>query len=135
MSNYYDVNVLLGKKLNAVRMPDKENIYFHVDNGEIYRMYHDRDCCETVEIVDICGDLKDLVGDFILMAEMVQSKEEEFQHKKPKDYDDYIDESFTWTFYKFATIKGYVTIRWLGQSNGYYSETVDFVKFHPKDKP
>ncbi|WP_458249914.1 hypothetical protein [Bacillus paranthracis] len=31
-------------------------------------------------------------------------------------------------------MKGYVTLRWLGESNGYYSESVDFVQLENEDE-
>jgi hypothetical protein len=77
---------------------------------------HQQDCCETVRINDIVGDLQDLVGEPLLVAEEVKGATE-------PDEEHY--ESYTYTFYKFATRKGYVDVRWLGESNGYYSEGVD----------
>ena len=79
-------------------------------------MSHYQDCCEQVYIEDIVGDINDVVGSPILLAE------EAISHDDDKGN----FESITWTFYHLSTIKGGVTIRWCGSSNGYYSESVDF---------
>ena len=71
-----------------------------------------------MDINDIVGDLQDLVGEPLLLAEEVDGE-------TPVDFNVRDHESVTWTFYKFATRKGYVDVRWLGESNGYYSEGVD----------
>lgn len=121
--------ILKGKTLTKVVNLDDEELLFFCDNGEHYKLYHAQDCCETVEIEDICGDLNDLVGSPILLAEEVKCGQDE---QPPQGLSDSElptpTNSFTWTFYKLATIKGAVTIRWLGESNGYYSESVDFAR-------
>jgi len=98
-----------------------ESMIFTLENGERYSLYHAQDCCESVYIEDVVGDLNDLVGSPLTMAEEVSNSD-----NPPDGYDD--NDSFTWTFYKLATVKGYVTVRWFGTSNGYYSESVDFEK-------
>lgn len=110
---------LKGETLLAIYRLEKgsDEALFVTKSGKRYIMYHDQDCCENVEIEDVCGDIKDLIGSEILLAEEVTSND------NPKDKD---DDSFTWTFYKLSTIKGSLTIRWYGVSNGYYSETVSF---------
>jgi hypothetical protein len=115
------IAVLKGETLTKIeKSKDYDEIIFHVDNGEKYIMYHSQDCCESVTIDDIEGDLDDLIGSPILQAE--ESTSDENPNGVVKQYQD----SFTWTFYKLATVKGYVTIRWYGSSNGYYSESVYF---------
>lgn len=127
---------LKGKVLSKIEEIDNKELIFHLETGEIYKMYHDQDCCESVSIEDINGDLEDLIGIPILLAEENSSKEHtaeqlaEIEKEKEEQGDNYYswEESFTWTFYKLGTIKGFVDIRWYGQSNGYYSESVDFAK-------
>lgn len=87
--------------------------------------YHSQDCCEYVRIVDVEGDVDSLVGQTIMLSEEVSSE------GYGDDYGGY--ESYTWTFYKLATFGQYITTRWLGESNGYYGEGVDFA-FFPAEK-
>lgn len=112
------VSELLGKTLTECEQIGNDKIIFTCSDGSQYKMFHDYDCCESVYIEDVCGELSDLVGSPLLMAEEVSNDQPE-SHKSE-------DDSETWTFYKFATIKGFVDIRWHGSSNGYYSESVDF---------
>ncbi len=117
-----NVNVLIGKTIKEITGAEKgsDSILFKLDTGEKYRMYHSQDCCESVEVDDVDGDIADLIGSPLVVAEEVSS---EGAPQKEEWYD-----SFTWTFYKFATVKGFVMIKWYGTSNGYYSESVDFEK-------
>lgn len=119
-----EFSTLLGKTLTVVERIGDEAIVFRCDDGTAFKMLHNDDCCESVAIESIVGDLTDLIGSPITMAEESTSDTWPSDAKPPG----YTADSFTWTFYKLATVKGYVTIRWLGESNGYYSESVDFEK-------
>jgi hypothetical protein len=122
---------LLDKTLKSVKImnygddySEDQVIEFITEDGDTYNMYHDQDCCESVTIDDINGDLQDLVGSPILIAEEAVSP-----NQTPEGIErDWHDDSYTWTFYKLATIKGFVDIRWYGSSNGYYSERISFDK-------
>ena len=104
------------------------NIIFTLDNGvrDKYKLFHDQDCCEDVHIESIIGDFRGLIGDEILVAEVSTNNKSHPEDVNTKDK--YIDDSFTWTFYKLISVNETITIRWMGTSNGYYSETVDFGK-------
>lgn len=110
---------LKGKTLVALENNNDKEIIFMDSEGKNYTLFHSQDCCESVYVEDIIGNIGDVLNNPILMAEEVSNKEE--QENQPSS-----DDSFTWTFYKLGTVKGSTTIRWFGTSNGYYSESVDF---------
>ncbi len=116
-----DIKELKGKTIIDIKT-EETYIIFTCSDGSVYKMYHYQDCCEIVVIDDIWGDLKTLLNSPITYAEKSMS------HEDIKPNINIIDSSVTWTFYKLATINGWVDIRWFGTSNGYYSEEVDFEK-------
>jgi hypothetical protein len=112
---------LVGKTPTKITVdPEKTEILFVMSDGTQYMMYHMQDCCESVYIEDICGDLQRLIGHEIEIAE--ESSSSEFPPAKEMG-----DESFTWTFYKLVGNWEYVTIRWYGSSTGYYGESAELV--------
>lgn len=121
MSEYHPIDPIIGKTFTSVTSTD-DTVTFSNDE-ETYIMQHNQDCCESVYLEDVNGDLADLVG-----TPIVEATEETSGTNPPgvpvPDYQD----SFTWTFYRIRTIKGTVVLRWYGSSNGYYSETVNVDK-------
>lgn len=105
---------LRGRILTRVEKIGNDELRFYLTDNHYVQMHHHQDCCESVSIEDIVGDLDDLVGTPLLVVE---------ERSERGDDDDSYDSS-TWTYYSFRTIKGSVDIRWYGTSNGYYSEAV-----------
>ena len=114
----YGLRCMLGRVFVRVEgVVGSDEMVFVAEDGARFTFAHYQDCCESVSINDIIGDLNDLIGEPLLRAE----ESTNVDLPAPSKY----AESYTWTFYKFATRKGYVDVRWLGESNGYYSESVD----------
>ena len=80
---------------------------------------HEQDCCESVTIESVTGNLDDLIGSPIVEATENVLDGWPTDVEKPQ-----YEESSTWTVFTFATTNGRVVVRWWGSSNGYYSESV-----------
>ena len=89
-----------------------QEVKFYTNDYRVFTMTHHQSCCESVDIEDVCGNVEDLLNTPIIRAVEASNKT------------DFYDEK--WTFYTIYTIKGNVTIRWYGTSNGYYSVDVSF---------
>lgn len=113
---------LVGKTFSEVSgKVDGDMVEFTLKDGSgKYFLHHNQDCCENVRIQDICGELSDLIDSPIVQAEENSSADLDRIAPIPAR-----GESCTWTFYRIATAKGQVVLRWLGESDGYYSERVD----------
>lgn len=109
-----DISKIVGETIFKIIEEGNEKLVFFCKSGKIFVMHHEQDCCEFVEICDINGDLNGILGSPITLAEKVTNTDDTgICHN-------------TWTFYKIGNLNETVVIRWFGESNGYYSEEVDF---------
>jgi hypothetical protein len=120
----YDISALNGRHVVHIEGLEEgsERVVFTCSDGTEWTMCHKPDCCECVQVEDVVGDVDDLHD-----ARVIDARCETNSDSHPEGWNPhFVDESFTWTFYIIQTDKGAVTIRWLGSSNGCYSEGVDF---------
>ena len=115
MAEVFIYEQMLGKTFTKVTQVSDDELVFVCEDGAVATFYHQQDCCESVFIEDIVGDLSDLENSPLLEAEEVVTH----------DGGNWSG-SATHSWYKFSTLKGSVVVRWCGESNGYYSESVDF---------
>ena len=113
-NNRCDIDDLVGKAVRGLAYSDE---YFQILTDDcIYIFYHEYDCCESVWLTQVDGISDKIIGSRIVIVEVAT------------DEKSVAGGSVTWTFYKIGTNKGIIDFRWQGESNGYYSETVDLVK-------
>ena len=139
-----DLTPLIGKKLKEVhfsniagrgrsgRLPfafgtlklkNVQEITLECDDDSSFYFYHLQDCCEHVEVWDIKGDFCESE-----IVEVEERKSQEWPEDVPLK--DSLD-CFTWTTHKIKFSSGReVAIRWLAESNGWYSERVYFGRTH-----
>ena len=99
-----------------------EELRLTTNDGRTFVMSHSQSCCEDVRVEDVEGELDDLTNTPVVVAEeRTQDNPEEERGEG------------TWTFYVLRTMKGSVTIRWYGSSNGYYSVGVELMEL-PKEE-
>ena len=89
-----------------------ESLLIHL-NTHVLEMLHHQECCESVYLADVVGSFEDLIGYPLLeVSESIVDIAT-------------ADMSSTASYYNFKTVKASVQLRWVGESSGYYSETVD----------
>lgn len=124
--NDHNISALNGRHIVSAEGLESGSdcVSFVCADGSRWQMVHISDCCESVSVEDVVGDIADLQDATVIDARCETSDTD--PDDRTPDKDDRYRDSFTWTFYIIQTNKGAVTIRWLGESNGHYGEGVDF---------
>ena len=92
-----------------------EAVYVIFTDNFVLKFYHEQDCCEDVLLEDF--DLG-MIDDAAKLPQVIGIEESESDQEIDHGHQ-------TWTFYRIHTSQGDIWMRWMGESNGYYSEDVD----------
>lgn len=115
-NNFFELKGQIITKIKA----DSLDVLIETASGNKYKIYHSQDCCESVDVHKTIGNAEDILNQEITLAEE--------DSKEPGWYKEEYCESHTWTSFYLETSKGRFEIWILGESNGYYSESVAFEK-------
>lgn len=107
---------------------DEVKLAVELSDGILY-FIHEQDCCEDVYLDDGLEDLKSMVGEKILNAYEAKSSDAVVPADALESATVY--DSYTYTFYNISTAKHDTCLRFIGISNGYYSEDMD-IAYIPK---
>jgi len=122
--NYANFFELKGKTITSIdgSNSDDSDTIITTSDGSIYTLTHIQDCCEHVRVYGSVGNIDDVLNEEVIDAEDTNPMD----NPNAPDYKYY--ESATWSQFRIVTNKGTFEIWWLGESNGYYSETVSVIK-------
>jgi hypothetical protein len=110
------IESLVGETLTYIDIDDDEGkIMLTTESGRQFMIHHYQDCCEVVRMESTEGDWDALIGKVI---EIATHEEEEGPERQ---YSDHVTE----TTLTFKVDGATIISRWIGESNGYYSESVD----------
>ena len=112
-----DVHGIVGEVLTHIDLdPERDAIRLTTESGRTFLIHHDQDCCESVHIEDTEGNWRELLG-----KQVIEVTHEETESGDPPPED---AESWTRTALAFKVDDATVISRWIGESNGHYSESV-----------
>ncbi len=116
MEHTEPVKELIGETLTHIDVDEVgDEVRMETSSGKVITLYHCQSCCENIRIEDTQGNWHDLIGKVI-----VEANKREGDFGEPYDAESWMRTEFT-----FKVDDATVISRWIGESNGYYSESVD----------
>lgn len=117
-NNEIILNGIIGKTITNITglCKDSESVCIYFSDESKIEFQHDQNCCESVYLADFETDIDRIKGSKVIEA---YESTNEFVS----------GDSETWTFYHINTTAYSLFMRWMGESNGYYSESVDIKDF------